>query len=291
MFYSTRFGALRVRRNAGACNAPNSFQDNARIGLFDRLNRIAHILLRGLKHTPGAFDPQAGSRLSSTHPRGDSSEKNGVEKASQEMSEQIRSQRVNCIVFDFAWTLCSDPYFLPLGPVFLEIVSERIFGQSSEQWADPWMCGEISSHEVAAYLSGLSGLTKEAILDGLHDGCRTLRFNPAVWEFAKAQKRAGRKTVLATANMDVFTEVVVPSHSLGSIFDVIVNTSDFGTLKKEMLWQEAFRRLGNGVTFSNSLLIDDSPRMVSMFRDMGGVAHQYTNDIEFHAWLVRNGLL
>ena len=216
-------------------------------------------------------------------------QRNGVEKASQEMSEQIRSQLINCIVFDFAWTLCSDPYFLPLGPVFLEIVSERIFGQGSEQWADPWMRGEISSHEVAAYLSGLSGLTKEAILDGLHDGCRTLRFNPAVWEFAKAQKRAGRKTVLATANVDVFTEVVVPSHSLASIFDVIVNTSDFGTLKKEVLWQEAFRRLGNGVTFSNSLLIDDSPRMTSMFMEMGGAAHQYTNDSEFHDWLGGNG--
>ena len=184
--------------------------------------------------------------------------------------------------------LCSDPYFLPLGPVFLEIVSERIFGQSSEQWADPWMRGEISSHEVAAYLSGLSGLTKEAILDGLHDGCRTLRFNPAVWEFAKAQKRAGRKTVLATANMDVFTQIVVPSHSLSSVFDVIVNTSDLGTLKKEVLWQEAFRRLGDEINFPNSLLIDDSPQMVSMFRDLGGVAYRYTNDSEFQNWLAGN---
>ena len=260
-----------------------------RICLRDHLDRVPRILLRGLKRTPDGFDPQGGSRLSSTHPRGDSSEKNGVEKASQEMSEQIRSQLINCIVFDFARTLCSDPYFRSLGPVFLEIVSERIFGQSSEQWADPWMRGEISSHEVAAYLSGLSGLSKEAILDGLHDGCRTLRFNPAAWEFAKAQKRAGRKTVLATANMEVFTEVVVPSHSLSSIFDVIVNTSDFGTLEKEVLWQEAFRRLGNGITFSNSLLIDDNPRMVSMFTDMGGVAHQYTNDSEFHDWLAGNG--
>ena len=205
------------------------------------------------------------------------------------MSEQIRSQLINCIVFDFARTLCSDPYFLPLGPVFLEIVSERIFGQSSEQWADRWMRGEVSSREIVAHLSRLSGLTEDAILDGLHDGCRTLRFNPAVWEFAKAQKRAGRKAVLATANMDVFSQIVVPSHSLFSVFDVIVNTSDFGTLKKEVLWQEAFRRLGNGVTFSNSLLIDDSPRMVSMFRDMGGAAHQYTNDGEFQDWLAGNG--
>jgi len=205
------------------------------------------------------------------------------------MSEQVRPHLIKCIVFDFAGTLCSDPYFLPLGPVFLEIVSERIFGQNSEQWADPWMCGEISSREIAAHLSRLSDLTEDAILGGLHDGCRTLRFNPAVWEFANVQKRAGRKAVLATANMDVFTQIVVPSHSLASIFDVIVNTSDFGTLNKEVLWQEAFRRLGYGVTFSNSLLIDDSPRMTSTFIEMGGAAHQYTNDGELQDWLAGNG--
>jgi hypothetical protein len=61
MFYLTRFGALRVRRNAGARNAPNSFQHNVRICLRDHLDRVPRILLRGLKHTLDAFDPQAVS--------------------------------------------------------------------------------------------------------------------------------------------------------------------------------------------------------------------------------------
>lgn len=205
------------------------------------------------------------------------------------MNEQVRPTEVKCVVFDFAGTLCSESYFRPLGAAFLDLVAERVFGHSSEQWADPWMRGDISSHEIAAHLSRLSGLTEDAILDGLHDGCRTLGFNAAVWAFAKAQEREGRKTVLATANMDVFSEIVVPSHSLSIVFDVVVNTSDFGTLEKEVLWQEAFHRLGDGITFSNSLLIDDSPRMISIFRDMGGAAHQYTNDSEFQHWLAGNG--
>jgi FMN phosphatase YigB (HAD superfamily) len=200
----------------------------------------------------------------------------------------MRPELIKCVVFDFAGTLCSCPYFRPLGPAFLDLVTERIFGKSSEQWADPWMRGDVSRNEIAAYLSQLSGLSENAVLQGLYEGCRTLRFNKAVWEFAKAQRHADRRTVLATLNMDVFSQIVVPSHSLSSIFDVIVNTSDFGTLKKDVLWQEAFRRLGDGITFSNSLLIDDSPLMVSMFRDMGGVAHQYTNDGEFQAWLAGN---
>ena len=223
--------------------------------------------LRGLKYALGGFDSQFGLWLSST---------------------QMRPELIKCVVFDFAGTLCSCPYFRPLGPAFLDLVTEKIFGKSSDQWADPWMRGDLSSREVAAYLSGLSGLTEDAILNGLQKGCRSLRFNPAVYEFAKAQKRAGRKTVLATLNMDVFSQIVVPSHSLSSVFDVIVNTSDLGTLKKEVLWQEAFRRLGDEINFPNSLLIDDSPQMVSMFRDLGGVAYRYTNDSEFQNWLAGN---
>ena len=199
--------------------------------------------------------------------------------------------QINCVVFDFAGTLCSDRYFVPLGPEALDAIGDLVFGDNSAEWADPWMRGELTSRDAAAYLSKHLPYSQEKILGALHEGCGQLTFNRAVWEFAKTQRSARRNAVLVTANMDVFSEVVVPAHGLYSVFDVILNTADHGTLDKLALWQKAFRQLGNGYSFASSLLIEDSPDMVALFREMGGTAHQYVGDPELQAWLARNRLL
>ena len=196
---------------------------------------------------------------------------------------------IRCVVFDFYKTLCSEHYFLPLGLPFVDSVAELVFGDNSEKWADPWMRGDLSSADIAEYLSRHSTYTKVEILDGLRQGCANMHFNPEVWRFAQSQKRSGRRTVLATLNMDVFTEVIVPSHTLESMFDVIVNTADIGTLEKDLLWQQAFDALPDGVSFSNSLLIDDSATMVSLFSELGGTAYQYGHDDELRKWAILNG--
>ena len=89
--------------------------------------------------------------------------------------------------------------------------------------------------------------------------------------------------------MDVFSEVVVPSHGLDSVFDLVLNTSDHRTLDKAVLWRKALRTFGPGFSFSTSLLIDDSPRMISLFRSLGGHAYQYKEDHAFRAWLEETG--
>jgi len=196
---------------------------------------------------------------------------------------------IRCVVFDFHKTLCSEPYFLPLGLPFVDSVGELVFGGNSEKWADPWMRGDLSSDDIAEYLSQHCTYKRTEILNGLRQGCANMHFNPGVWQFAQAQKRSGRKTVLATANMDVFTEVIVPSHSLQTVFDVIMNTADIGTLEKEVLWQQALHELRDGASFSNSLLIDDSAPMVSLFAELGGAAYQYVGDDELRRWALLNG--
>ncbi len=119
----------------------------------------------------------------------------------------------------------------------------------------------------------------------MEEGCRHLDFNPAVWNFALAQKPAGRKTALVTGNMDVFTKVVVPAHGLDQLFDVILNTADFGEIRKEVLWPMAFERLGGGIGYANSLLIEDGESEPAKFRALGGLAYQYRNDGLFLDWL------
>jgi FMN phosphatase YigB (HAD superfamily) len=192
---------------------------------------------------------------------------------------------IQCVVFDFADTLCSDHYFSPLGEAHERAISKLIFGENSSQWADPWMVGKISATEIATYLAGHLPLSASAILAGLHEGCRSLRFNPAVWELVLAQRRRGRKTALVTGNMEVFTEVVVPSHRLDQVFDAIVNSSDYGEGRKEVLWPIAFAQLGPDYTYANGLLIEDSLGNVERFRALGGVAHRYTSDRALLRWL------
>jgi len=189
-----------------------------------------------------------------------------------------------CIIIDFANTLCSELYFAPLGEDFQAVVRAAIFSEENkERWATPWCCGRLSSEDIATHLAGLTGITPDCIISALAEGCAKMHFNPAVWRFAQAQRELGRSTVLATVNMDIFTRVVVPAHGLDRVFDVVVNSSDYGTDDKNALCEIALAQL-DGCTFANSLLIDDSVAAIAAFRSAGGMAYQYTTDAAFAAW-------
>jgi len=207
------------------------------------------------------------------------------EKEKAEVVVDVIPPHIRCVVFDFADTLCSTHYFLPLGEEYERLISQLIFGASSPQWADPWMEGKVTAKEVAEYLAGHLPLSSSEILSGLYEGCRSLHFNPAVWDLALAQRPQGRKTALVTGNMDVFTEVVVPFYHLDRVFDVIVNSSDYGEGRKEILWPMAFEQLGRGYGYSNSLLIEDSLGNVRRFEGMGGMVHRYVDDPGLRSWL------
>jgi hypothetical protein len=195
-------------------------------------------------------------------------------------------KQIKCVVFDSGFTLIADYYFKvsPPGiPQWFDIIQRGIFGDSSI--VDPWMRGELTILDIAGVLSRHIPLDIPTIAATMEIGCRHLNFNQAVWDFAVAQKAAGRKTALVTGNMDVFTKVVVPAHGLDRLFDVILNTSDFHEIRKEILWPIAFERLGDGIGYANSLLIEDGETQPALFRAQGGYAYQYKNDGMFLDWL------
>jgi len=199
-------------------------------------------------------------------------------------------QDVRCIVFDFGFTLSSEPYFKTLGPEAVTRISALVFGDNLIRWADPWMRGELSSRDVARYLAQHTPYAVEELLDALRQGCSNMTFNPAVWDLAVRQRGLGRKLALVTGNMDVFTETIVPAHGLDEVFHAIVNSADYGTLDKAILWQQAFDLIGEWCAFGNSLLIEDSRTNVERFRALGGRAYQYTDDANLRAWLANHGL-
>jgi FMN phosphatase YigB (HAD superfamily) len=108
------------------------------------------------------------------------------------------------------------------------------------------MEGKITAADLAVYLAAPIPLSAAEILAGLYVGFRSLPFNPAVWALAVDQPRRGRKRVLVTGNREVFTEIVVPFYGLDQVFDVLVNSSDYGERSKEVLWPIAFEQRGPG---------------------------------------------
>jgi phosphoserine phosphatase len=193
---------------------------------------------------------------------------------------------IRCVVFDFGFTLSSDLYFTvvpPEYPNWRAIIQQLIFDQPAVVRA--WMTGERSLVDMARIVASEVDLPIPVIVETMERGCTKMSFNEAVWEFACAQRAQGRKTALVTANMDVFSKVVVPAHRLDTVFDVILNTADYGVLSKDILWDHAFTAMGDGIGYTNSLLIEDGPKEPAMFRARGGRAYQYEDDQQFRAWL------
>ncbi|MFP4356541.1 MAG: hypothetical protein ACLFUJ_15615 [Phycisphaerae bacterium] len=196
-----------------------------------------------------------------------------------------------CVVYDFAFTLCSQKYFHKLGSQAERQIDQLLFGPGTEtHWAIPWMEGKLSCQDIYQYLSGRMGMPVDRLAEALDESCRGLRFNPRVHELARQHRAEGTPTALVTVNMDCFSDVVAPHHRLEELFDVVINSADHGTIDKTQLWPMAFEALGKGVGYGGSLLIDDSVRNVEAFRSLGGRAILYVDDDHFENELRRNGL-
>ncbi len=195
-------------------------------------------------------------------------------------------ESIKCIVFDFGFTLSSDLYFKvapPECPEWHDIIQEQVF--ANRHVCRMWMTNALGLRDIAAIVSDHANMDISAVLKTMELGCRDLDFNEAVLNFALAQRSQGRRTAIVTANMDVFSDVVVPAHRLDEKFDVIINSSDYGEFDKRVLWPIAFKALGDDIHYGNSLLIEDGSKEPELFRGCGGFAYEYTNDESFLRWL------
>jgi hypothetical protein len=193
---------------------------------------------------------------------------------------------ISCIIFDFGFTLSSDLYFNiapPECPDWQELIQQHIFSDAA--LVDRWMSAEVTMQNIAGILAPIVHMDVARIIHFLELGCRNLTFNEAVLDFALRQRAAGRKTVIVTGNMDVFTKVIVPCHHLDQKFDLIINSFDYHEIDKTALWPKAFVHFGPGFGYKQSLLIEDGERNVGRFRAKGGYAYQYENDSLFLKWL------
>ncbi|MBT3606537.1 MAG: hypothetical protein HOE48_23700 [Candidatus Latescibacteria bacterium] len=194
--------------------------------------------------------------------------------------------QIDCFVFDFGGTLSSAPYFLVVPEQcsnWRALFDQYVFGDGD--LFDRWMTGQVSARDIAEMMAGHTQMAVSDVLLWMEKGLRDLPLNRAVDQLAIAAKKRGKKTILVTGNIDLFSTVVVPDLKLEDKFDVIVNSADYGELRKRVTWPIAFEKVGGSVGYNNSFLIEDSFSNVELFRKLGGVAYHYRSDEGLLVWL------
>ena len=189
---------------------------------------------------------------------------------------------IEAVIFDYGFTLSSAHYFNvphPRIPQWSELIQETVF--ADERVCRAWMKGEIHLPDIARLIQKKTGEEPASILACLKDGCRDLRENQAVVGFAQQLRRNRVPMALVTANFDVFNEVIVPEHRYNDLFDVIINSCDYGEIDKRVLWPLAFQQLGPHIEYANSLLIEDGKENPQQFRKAGGYAIEYSDERTF----------
>jgi FMN phosphatase YigB (HAD superfamily) len=196
--------------------------------------------------------------------------------------------KIDAVIFDYGFTLSSEHYFNVKHsgiPNWFDLIQEVIF--SNEEFVKLWMTGKRKLTDVAEMLHCVTHIDTEEILECLKDGCKKLKENAAVINFAKTLKLHSVPIALVTGNFDVFTEIVAPSHGYDKLFDSIINTADCGETDKLKLWPIAFDKFDMKIDYENSLLIEDTIKEIDNFKRMGGHAIMYRSDDQLMEELIK----
>jgi FMN phosphatase YigB (HAD superfamily) len=135
---------------------------------------------------------------------------------------------------------------------------------------DAWMRGHICSENVLEELD--IDTDKEILLHKLNEDCKKMSVNPKLVNVLK-QFRKSNFVVIATDNMDCFYHSLDSNHEVQQNFDAVLCSSEIGVLKGENTnrffkpWLDS-----HNLSFSQAVLVDDSPTNCAKFEEVGGTA-------------------
>jgi len=199
------------------------------------------------------------------------------------------------VFFDFDGVLSRDRFYSTLAkdyPQVCEYVDNIIF-RGDQKIADRWMRGEFTYQQINQMIADATNIPFELINRQFIESVRAFRLEDELIQFARALVESGVPVALVTNNMDIFNEVTIPTHNLTSIFKVIVNSTDHGTMKHEQngkLFDIALAQLGL-VSFNGVILIDDSEKACNMFESKGGTVHRFKEMEGFREWKTNEGFV
>lgn len=108
----------------------------------------------------------------------------------------------------------------------------NIFG--NKPLVQKWMKGQISSVEVNRLIAKNANIDLEILSSLYHDSVSKIKLDSRIEKLVRALKSAGQKVEIVTDNMEVFTQIIVPEHGLNKLFEVIINSANYGLLKQEV---------------------------------------------------------
>ena len=192
------------------------------------------------------------------------------------------------ILFDFDGVLSNGRFYkeflLPEYSEAYDWIQKNIFG--NKDLVKSWMRNEINSKDVNKMISKNTGLEYELLNNLYRQSIYRMELSDDVMETAMSLRSKGVKIGIVTDNMDIFTEIIVPNHKLNYLFDVVVNSADYGILKNDVdgkLFDIALNLLGQEL--KDCLMIDDSESTVELLNNKGSRGFLYKNIAELKSFL------
>lgn len=190
-----------------------------------------------------------------------------------------------CVFVDWHGVLCDDVFWQSIthNPAHqqrrrLSAAVAMLFGERAEL-AARWMRGHVDAGFVISTFGPLED--RRCRVDYLHRrlvrDCRQMRPHTELLDALTTLPEL-TLVVIATDNMDCFSDSLPAIRSLRGCIDAVLCSSDLGVLKAESpdtffgTWLEE-----HGLLPKQALLIDDSPRNCARFEEFGGTAIRFTN--------------
>lgn len=188
------------------------------------------------------------------------------------------------ILFDFDGVLCHDHFYEPLLVKDVRVhtwIQDNIFLNKDKSMVFDWMKGRMSSQDVNRHIARQAGFDEEELCLLFEEGVWNMKIDQEMLSLARSLKDTGHKIGIVTDNMDIFSAITVPNYNLGKLFDIIINSADYGKLKNEeegTLYEEALMAIGS--SFEESFLIDDNVGSIKTFAKRGGQGFLYKQNIK-----------
>ena len=168
------------------------------------------------------------------------------------------------IFIDWFRTLSSSLFFVAEDEESIGVCSyfRRKTFQNNEEMIEKWLLGKVSKKDVIAAFAKDDEEYKMA-LKMLKKSCEDMKFDRACFiPLIQEIRKKGIKVVIATDNMDVFTDYVVPALNLDKYFDAIISSNMCGFKKMDiksnrLIFFDNFLK-NNNIKYNQALMIDDS---------------------------------
>jgi len=209
-----------------------------------------------------------------------------INQKSQGKNKDI--MKFQTVLFDFDGVLCKERFYQKTlrfnYPEVYDWIQTNIFG--NKELVRKWMRNQVNSDEINKIISESIDIERSVLTKLYNESIRMMELEKEVKNLAELLKSSGYKIGIVTDNMDVFTRITVPNKRLDFLFDSVVNSADYGTLKKEnngKLFDIALDRLEENI--ENSIMIDDSEKTIELYKQKGGYGIVYQNATELKSLL------